>query len=367
MVRRRLLTIALYLGAWTCLALLAASQLILTYAYAGTGTVNVGAVLRVSLPLWYTWAALAPLVIALGRRLPLGAGSSARNLAIHIGLTLTFAIVAVAAYRLLRGLVGLPSQRAFGFDLITGIHTHVLTYWVLVGLVHVTESYRRARERDVRAAKLAAELSRARLDALRMQLHPHFLFNTMHAIAGTIRDDPAAAEDMLAELADLLRHTVERPDVHEVPLRDELDFIRRYLGIQKARLGDRLHVDIDAADATLDTLVPALVLQPLVENAIEHGIATRLSGGRLEIAARQNDTALTLTVTDDGPGIESPAVESGIEPAAAGAGERLGLRNTRARLAHLYGDDASLVLRSRDGGGLEAIVRVPRRSPAPAS
>jgi signal transduction histidine kinase len=358
-MRTHLRTAVLYLGVWTLLALLSASQLILTYAYADTGAVNGRAVVLITALLWYTWAALAPLVIWLARRLPLGTGRTRRNLGAHVGLNVLFAFGAVAIYRTLRAAIGLPSARPFSMELITGIHTQVLTYWILVGIVHITEYYRRARERDVRAAELEAELSRARLDALRMQLHPHFLFNTMHAISAAIREDPEGAEDMLAELADLLRATLERPAAHEVSLREELEFIQRYVGIQKVRFGDRLDVVLSVQEDALDARVPSLILQPLVENAIEHGIATRLRGGRLEIRVQALDGGLVLSVADDGPGIADPERSAGTE--------RLGLRNTRARLAHLYGDQAGLELRNRADGGLCANVHIPLRPPAPAS
>jgi sensor histidine kinase YesM len=262
-------------------------------------------------------------------------------------------MVSVTVYRIARGVLGLPSRRPFGFDLITGIHTHVLTYWITVGFVHVTEYWRRAREREVRAAELAAELSRARLDALSMQLHPHFLFNTMHAISSAIREDPEGAEDMLAELADLLRATLEKPAGNEVTLREELDFIERYIGIQRVRFGDRLDVHMTVDDSMFDARVPGFILQPLVENAIEHGIAKRLRGGRLEIAAAAEGDTLVLSVTDDGPGLADG------DARGHGTGERVGLANTRARLAHLYGDRGALELLTPEGGGVAATVRVP--------
>lgn len=349
---RRFLIAIVWFVAWTTLALLSASQLALTYAYSGDGTVDWSAILRVTLPLWLTWATLTPGVAALARAFPLGGPRSRRNLAFHAAFTLVFVILTVLIYRIARSAIGLPSGRALGLDLITGIRTHVLTYWIVVGVVHGLDYYRRAREREVHAAELAAELSRARLDALTMQLHPHSLFNTMHAISSAIREDPEGAEDMLAELADLLRATLERPAGDQLTLRAELDFIDRYIGIQRVRFGDRLAVTMSIDDAVLDALVPAFVLQPLVENAIEHGIAKRLRGGDLEIRGDASGDELRIVVTDDGPGISA-------SHAGNGGRERVGLSNTRARLAQMYGDRGSLELDACADGGVAVTVRIP--------
>jgi len=315
--------------------------------------VYVAAVLKLTLLLWYTWALLAPGVVWVTRRFTLRVSELTRLLPLHIAANVGFAIVAVALYRAGRALIGVPSARPFVEELVGGINTHVLTYWIIVGLVHALEYYRRARDREVKAAALAAELSEARLVALRMQLHPHFLFNTMHAISSAIREDPEAAEDMLAELADLLRTTIDRPPSHVVTLREELHFIERYVGIQKVRFGERLEVSVSVEDDLWDATVPALILQPLVENAIEHGIATRLCGGRLEVSARRRDSKVVLSVCDDGPGIRDAELHPD--------GWRIGLRNTVARLEQLYGDAASLELRNRDDGGLAATIILPWR------
>lgn len=349
----------LYFGAWTVLALLAASQTMIMYAYAGNGVVNRTAVLKVTLPLWLIWSVLALLVVWASRRWPIAPGVWKRRVALHVALNLVFAVLVIALYRQARALLGLPSQRPFGFELITGLQTQVLTYWIVVGLDHVVAYYRRARDREVKAAELSAELSAARLDALRMQLHPHFLFNTMHAISSAIREDPEGAENMLAELAELLRTTVDSAATHEVPLRQEMDFIQRYVAIQRVRFGDRLQVVVDVDRAAHEALVPTLILQPLVENAIEHGIATRRRGGRLEIRAATREGNLELSVTDDGAGLTDAPLHADTA--------RVGLRNTRARLAHLYGERGRLDLRNRVDGGVIATVVLPYRFTEPTT
>jgi signal transduction histidine kinase len=350
----------LYAGGWSVLALFSASQSILTYSYAGTGAVNRAAVLKVTLPLWYLWAVLTPAIWYAARRWPIGPGAWKRHVTLHIGLNIGFVLIVVALYRVVRGLLGIPSRNPFGFEVITGLHAHVLTYWIVVGVSHIGAYYRRARDREVHAAALMAELSVARLDALRMQLHPHFLFNTMHAISSAVREDPEGAENMLAELAELLRTTVDGAGTNEVSVRDELAFIRRYVGIQQVRFGERLQVEIDVAAEAEDAAVPSLLLQPLVENAIEHGIARRLQGGTLSIRVRMRDDAVEVSVSDDGQGLQRVSGR----PEA----ERVGLRNTRARLAHMYGDGARLDLLARTGGGVSVVVTLPYHTldPVPA-
>jgi two-component system, LytTR family, sensor kinase len=357
--RRKVGAAVLYFGTWTVLALLAASQSIITYAYMGDGVVNRVAVLKVTLPLWLIWSVLALAVIGAARRWPIAPGVWKRRIALHAALNLVFAIVVIALYRQARALLGLPSQQPYSFELITGLQTQVLTYWIVVGLDHVVMYYRRARDREVKTAELSAELSDARLDALRMQLHPHFLFNTMHAISSAIREDPEGAENMLAELAELLRTTVDSSATHEVPLREEMAFIERYVAIQRVRFGDRLQVVVDVDHATHEALVPTLILQPLVENAIEHGIATRRRGGRLEIRAAARAGNLELSVADDGAGLTDAQQHADTA--------RVGLRNTRARLAHLYGERGRLDLRNRTDGGVVATVVLPYRFSAGTS
>lgn len=339
--------LVLYLTAWTLLALLAASQSIFTYSTT-TGRANVRAVLEITSIAWYSWALLAPGVLWLASRYPLGQ-RWVQRLLLHVAAMVVFAILAVTLNRAGRLLLGYALPRPFPVEVMNNIHTHALTYWILVGIAHAAAYWRHARDRELAAAELAAELASARIDALRMQLHPHFLFNTMHAISSAVREDPEAAENMLAELANLLRTTLERPPTQETPLHEELAFIERYVGIQRVRFGDRLQVGFDIEDRVGDALVPSLILQPLVENAIEHGIATRRRGGRLELSAVARGNTLELRVADDGPGLAD-----GDLPV-----ERVGLRNTRDRLMHLYGAGGRLELRNRPDGGLCATVILP--------
>jgi LytS/YehU family sensor histidine kinase len=240
----------------------------------------------------------------------------------------------------------------------------VLTYWAIIGGYHALEYHSRFRASEVNAARLAARAARleasmteARLNALRMELHPHFLFNTLNAISGLVRRrEIDAAVRMLARLGELLRVTLERGSVQQVPLERELSFLRLYLEIERIRFHDRLEVDFEVDPDALDALVPTLILQPLVENAVRHGVARLTGPGRVGVHAAREDGKLVLQVADTGAGF----------PAGNG-GTRLGvgLSNTRARLEQLYGADAALTLGNAPAGGALVTVTLPfREDPA---
>jgi signal transduction histidine kinase len=230
-------------------------------------------------------------------------------------------------------------------------------YWVLVSLVHTLRFYRRAEERTRRALELEARLADAKLQALRMQLHPHFLFNTLNAIAALVHKDPRAADDMITNLSELLRATLDTA-AQEIPLRQELEFLDRYLEIQQMRFGERLRVEKDLDAAALDALVPTLILQPLVENAIRHGIEPAARPGVVTLRARRGeDGMLMLSVRDSGGG-SAPREKSS---------PGIGLANTRARLEALYGRAASLTLHADAEGGFLVEMQIPFREATPRS
>lgn len=243
------------------------------------------------------------------------------------------------------------------------LHMNLLTYWAVVGVSHAFYYYNRYRDREVAASRLEAQLAGARLELLRAQLHPHFLFNTLHAISELMHEDVERADLMLTHLSELLRLALENAGAHEVPLREELDFLHRYLEIQQMRFQDRLSVRVEAEPEALDACVPYLILQPLVENAIRHGVATREAPGRVEVRATRrapgpedpafpNGAAhvLRLEVRDDGPGL--PA-------GGAGLREGLGLTNTRVRLRELYGPAQRCEITNIPGGGLCVSLEIP--------
>jgi LytS/YehU family sensor histidine kinase len=238
---------------------------------------------------------------------------------------------------------------------INKLYLAVLTYWAIVAAVQFAEQRRLARERELRAAQLETELARAQIDALRMQLHPHFLFNTLNAISGLMREDVEAADAMLTQLSELLRNTLQNEERPRVPLSDEIAWIRTYLAIQQTRYGPRLAIEIDVPPDCEHALVPTLILQPLVENAVRHGFAVTPGPGRLTIRARLRAGRVLIDVEDEGPGVAEPVREG------------YGLRNTRSRLRVLYPDDgASLTVRSRDGTGARSRIDVPFAAGAPS-
>jgi sensor histidine kinase YesM len=234
-----------------------------------------------------------------------------------------------------------------------GFVTYSLVYWGIVGLGHAVNYYRQFRDRERRAAQLEAQLAQAHLQVLKMQLHPHFLFNTLNAISALMHKDVELADTMVARLGELLRSSLETIGTQEVPLRQELEFIRPYLEIEQARLGERMTVKMDIDPEAMDLQVPNMILQPLVENAIRHGIAPFIKPGQIEITARRNGGMLHLQVRDNGPGL-SPDQQHAFKPG-------VGIANTRARLQQLYGADHRFEMVNGSSGGLTVTILIPAR------
>lgn len=338
-------TAARTVGIFTAVAVLFTGQVWLDYAYLRVPVSWLRA-LGLSLVDWYLWAALTPLVLALAARFPLARGGLGRALLVH--LPLSFVLTALK----------LPLQEALGATLVgvsrqptsfLKIYVSLFTYWAIVAAAMAMRQYRQAREREVRAAALEADLARAELDVLRMRLNPHFLFNTLNGISALMHENVETADLMITRLGELLRMTLDRGMVQEVTLKDELDFVRRYLDIQQLRFGDRLSATIDAAADTLALAVPSLSLQPLVENALKHGAERSPGPASLAITARRSAAALQIDVADDGPG-------------PSGNGQAgTGLDTTRRRLRHLYGEAGSLTLEAGGRGGAVARLIIPAR------
>jgi LytS/YehU family sensor histidine kinase len=231
----------------------------------------------------------------------------------------------------------------------TYLEVTVLIYFAILGLVYAIEYYRRYVRGTVHASRLEAELAKAQLQSLRTQLQPHFLFNTLHAISSLMDEDVRAARRMIARLADLLRTTLDTGDQQEVTLLRELETLQLYPDIERERFSDRLRIELDVRPDVLEARVPSLLLQPLVENAVRHGIAPLQRGGRIIVSAAREAGRLSLTVEDDGAG-------------ALGAGaprEGVGLRNTRARLERLYPDTHDLTIDRPSAGGFRVQVLIP--------
>jgi two-component system, LytTR family, sensor kinase len=259
-----------------------------------------------------------------------------------------------AVYLRLRGAISNEAPPSLVDMLARSFFFEFITLASVLGMILALHYYRSVRARERREAELEGLLADARLQALSGQLRPHFLFNALHGVSTLMHRDVDAADEMLSELSALLRTTLDRDGVQEVPLDEELATARHYVEIMRARFGDRLAVEEEVDARARDALVPHFVLQPLVENAIEHGIARDPGAGRIWIRARADGGHCTLVVADDGPG---PA--GGSEAAVR---EGVGLSNTRRRLAALYGPAATLTLCPAEGRGTEVIVRIPYRT-----
>ena len=300
----------------------------------------------------YSCALFVPALFWLVHRFPIDRRHWFAHGALLLTASVVFVIVKYAVMQPVSALLVRGPTDSVGAAILSNIVAVLFDFWGVIGVAHALEYYQRARERDRTALQLRAQLSRAQLDALQSQLHPHFLFNTLHAASTLMHRDVDGAEAMLTQLADLLRATLRRPGTHEIPLEEEMALLDRYLAIMRTRFRDRLTVDRVVADEAGDALVPLFLLQPLVENALEHGIARRPGAGRLELCAERVGTWLRISVADDGPGFSGgPPRDDGV-----------GLANTRARLEELYGDAQCLTIEpSSPAGGTRVIIELPFR------
>lgn len=308
------------------------------------------------LPFWYLWAVLTPAAVWVARRLPVDGPDRWRNVALHLLSATLFATIHLAVgLVIIRTVIPGPPDYAYPealkFFLRSYYEFDVLVYGAVVGATFAVDYYRRSRRDALRAAELEVRLAHAHLQALKMQLQPHFLFNTLHAVSSLMDADVKASRRMLSRLSDLLRLTLETEGVHEIALEQELEHLDLYLDIERERFPDRLEVELDVSTEALDAMVPNLILQPLVENAVRHGIAPRPEGGLITVAAWREDDALELRVRDDGPG---PS-EGGV------ARTGVGLGNARSRLEELYGPDHEMRVRSPEGGGFAVEITIPYR------
>ena len=304
---------------------------------------------------WYFWLPATPFIWWLGRRLPLARQSWLVNGSIHLAISIAFSVVHLANSSFIGRLIDAPKYNKWSFNellellLARYIHLDILTYWCILAAGVALRYYSQLRQSQLREAELESKLARARLQALEMQLQPHFLFNTLHAIGVLIRkQDTRVALRMLTGLSDLLRATLDKAGQQLVSVREELDFTRMYLDIEQIRFQDRLTIRTDIDQEVLSARVPSLILQPLAENAIRHGIAPRAAGGTVALIARVHDNRLQLEVCDDGVGLPADGIRSGV-----------GLDNVRARLEQLYPDDHSFAVSAGESGGVRACIEVP--------
>jgi len=378
------------LGLWSVLVLLFASQFVIIGSFSWRDAfMHAGY-------FWLPWFFFMPAVVWVAFRFPLERNSLYLNLGVH---ALACVLIVTASQVVFRSFMplpprpqeetedrpppgeregrprpgepppgerdgGLPPGERHGRDgrnpngfggLRAGLD--ILVYWSLISICQGITSFRRSQERERREAELEARLARSKLQSLRMQINPHFLFNTLNAISTLVYVNPRAADEMIVDLSELLRNSLDSANEQEITLARELEFIRHYAGIEKKRFGDRLKVEENVPAEAVGAMVPALILQPLVENAIRHGIEPQRAPGVITIEARIDGRDLLLKVSDDGRGLVENAKEKG-------ARQGIGLSNTRARLQELYGPEQELVFGKREPRGCVVQIRMPYHTAA---
>jgi two-component system, LytTR family, sensor kinase len=307
----------------------------------------------------YLFALATPFVLWAVTRMPLERDNWIRNALLHIPISICLSVLLTALGQVLIWLRwGWPHGKPLTFEgiirFVIANFTEAIGIYLLIALTGYAFSYySRFRESQVRTLQLEAQLSQAQLQALKMQLHPHFLFNTLHSISALLNKDAEAARKMITRLGDFLRLTLENSGSQEVTLRQEMEFLSCYLEIERIRFQDRLVTNLDVAQQTLDAKVPNLILQPIVENAIRHGIAPRSSRGLIEIEAKQRNGSLRIQVRDNGPGLSTHRTSENVFK------KGLGLSNTETRLEQLYGRAHSFNLSNNPDGGLIVTLEIP--------
>jgi two-component system, LytTR family, sensor kinase len=363
-IARKLAIVATALGLWGALVLLFGAPLALRDPVSWRQAVSFGA------SFWALWLLFLPAVAWLSFRFPIERRRLLRNAGLHLLACLLVVGTSRATFRPVAGILPrlqrsetperptdsrtprLPSPGASGTLLGLRLALDVLVYWSLLGVCQGITNFRRSQERERRAAELEARLTSAKLQALRMQINPHFLFNTLNSIAALVYVNPRAADEMLGDLSELLRRSLDSMEAQEIPLGEELEFIRGYIGIEQQRFGERLRVEQRVPDELMKALVPALVLQPLVENAIRHGIEPQRNPGLISIEVKQEGKHLHLIVRDNGRGLPDADLNS--------SGRRgIGLANTKARLEGLYGQDQSFSFGRAQSQGCRVDIHLP--------
>jgi two-component system, LytTR family, sensor kinase len=351
--------LAIIFAVWTALAFIPGIQAHTYIASLGHAITWRRALMPALINHWI-WAGLTPGVLWISARYPLERRAWARVVGIHLLGGIGFAVLHVAIRLPLFSTTTLytpqpipVSWTLFRNSMLANFYDDLWMYSSLVAFSQFWNYYRKYKDRELRATKLEAQLAQAQLQVLKMQLNPHFLFNTLHAISSLMQVDVEAADDMVTRLSDLLRMSLESMNQHEISLKREMEFLQSYLEIQRVRFRDRLTVRIDTPAGVLDALVPNMILQPLVENAVTYGIAARSTAGEIQVRALQADGMLRLEVVDDGMDIQAHSSET--------HHGGLGLANTKARLRQLYGEAQRLTMEARAGGGTIVTLEIPFR------
>jgi signal transduction histidine kinase len=352
----------LALGAWTLIVLVYATRSGIARGSSSLESSAAGGwagALAGSVALWGAWALLAPLIVEVDRRLPVGRDTIGRRLLLHVPLSLAFAAAQLSLTGGLERLLGAPHESFWlsdgaGDALLRLVTSWALViYWSIVGIFLAFEHQEHVKNRQIKTVELEKLLAESRFDTLRTRLHPHVLFNALNAISAHVEDDPRTARWILEQFGSLLRLSLEHDREPEIPLERELAYVETYIDLQKVRFADRLEVITKIEPEVRRAFVPTFILQPLVENAIRHGIATRTTPGQIAIHAWRENGSLRLSVRDDGPGLpDGWNLDRGL-------GE--GLSNTRERLERLYGDDQSLDIAGKPGSGVHVALTLPFR------
>ncbi len=390
-IRQQFAVWGVILALWCLLVLGFAGQMMLTVGLPWPQA------LMLSLREWFAWAFLAPAAAFLAFRFPLERPRLLLHTAVHVAACIAAVVLCEVLWRQLAPQPGSPNSPRFaenrglgpedrpfppgegpgpeGFEggppprrpaerapargpfamqaLVLRARSNLPVYWIIVSIVQVMRYYRRAEERERKASELEARLTDAKLHALQMQLQPHFLFNTLNAISTLMHRDTMAADEMLGNLSELLRATLNTTE-QEIPLREEMHLLERYLEIQRARFGERLTLNLEVQPDALDALVPTLILQPLVENSMRHGIEPQVKAGAITVSAQKAGERLLVEVRDNGVGLKPNAASR----------EGIGISNTRTRLRELHGDRAKFNLTNVPEGGCSARFEIPFRSTA---
>jgi two-component system LytT family sensor kinase len=348
----------LIFGVWTIIGLIFSAQWYFA-AFRSNDPVPWSRALYVQMSWGYLWALATPLVLWLVRRFPIDKQNWLRTSLTHLlTSTLLIFILGIVGHVILYLNYGRALGRPYLFanslrHAVNNYTEGMGIYLLLAFLVYAYSYYQRYRQGELRASQLETQLSQAQLQALKMQLHPHFLFNTLHSISALLNQDKEGARKMISRLGDFLRLTLENSGTQEVTLKEEMEFLRCYLEIERIRFQDRLTTRVEVDPKALDTLVPNLILQPIVENAIRHGIAPRSTPGEIEIRAKQEDGFLRIRIRDNGSGLPTNrSTESLFQ-------KGLGLANTVSRLNGLYGARHHFAIANDPGGGLAVTIEIP--------
>jgi signal transduction histidine kinase len=347
LMSRRIVRVLIAAIGWTAVGVI--------FALPSLGTSRWDSELRIYLAQWWTWGLLTPVIMVVDRRLPFSGKELGRRVAMHLALSLVFtevyfylftAAFGVAPWSSLR-IANLTSASVLGWQIWCW-----LVYWIIAGALQAYGYYERYMSSELRLERLEHSFAEARLNSLRMQLDPHFLFNALNTISSHVERDPKLTRRMIEHLGDLLRLSLESKDKQEVPLAEELAFLEHYLAIQKIRFGDQLKIRMQIAPEVRFASVPSLFIQPLVENAIRHGISRRAAGGTVTVQAAPVNGRLEIRVLDDGQGLP---IGWSMENAGG-----LGLSITRERIAGLHPNgDSRFVVHNREEGGTEVEISLP--------